>query len=280
MDNITRKLLKMALWLMVAVVALAAVFSLPVLIMKIIRCLDQKLPLSAITRIADGDGIWFGFWGSYLGCVATVVLGIITIRLDRKINRYTWCKNTADEISQFNSFSVHWISLQNIIDHFATPELEEFSGCLTGQRFLLTMGFTRFPSYYGVLEEEFRWNTDAGDTTCPSLERTLRISTDSDYTVFKYLLDSDDINSFFYTQSLNPETMTKTQRQRCIQLQLHCKNTLYSDDPGYYRPFRVTLQIIVETAPGNSEDGNHDETDSSLKLRIVDQRISCQQVTD
>lgn len=259
---------------------LTVIFLVPVLILTIIRCLDQKMPLSIITRITDGDGIWFSFWGSYLGCIATVVLGIITIRLDRKINRYTWCKNTVDEISQFNSFSVCSVCLESVIDNFILPELEQFSGFYDQQRFLLIVKFKSFPSYYEVKEEALRWGTEQDVTVSSPVERTLRISNDNEHTSFNYLLDSDDINRFFYVQNLNPEAMTRIQRQRCIELQLYCKNILYSDDPGYYRPFRVTIQITIENIPGNSNNSESKKAGSPSRLRIVNQRISCQQVTN
>lgn len=61
----------------------AVALCVPFLLWHVIIWLDASDWALTHIRSDGGIGIWFGFWGSYLGCVASVVIAFYTIRINR-----------------------------------------------------------------------------------------------------------------------------------------------------------------------------------------------------
>lgn len=257
---------------------LICLLALPFGILELIRWLDRWLPLGAFTRLPDGEGVWLSFWGSYLGCVATIILSVAALRLSREINKYAWYKNMADEVESFNQFHVKNISLYRVavdcpkeIDYFPQYNNEEF---------MLAVSFEPFPPYYDIdlrPLEIFACDKDKTKLKLDSMQWQF-INTE-EYSHLYYLFNAgEDLQKFTLLHVQGANIKPFAQRRRCIHLSMQCQNTLYGTDPGYYRPFSVDLQIWVVNAKATLptlDDASAGYTKCPLTLEVVQQTVSC-----
>lgn len=76
-------------------------------------------------RSDGGIGIWFGFWGSYFGCVASVVIAAYTIRINRAAqiaqkkqdaSRQEQAKASKDLLQQLNDLQLRSVIVSSLPD--------------------------------------------------------------------------------------------------------------------------------------------------------------------
>lgn len=255
---------------------LICLLVLPFCLLGLIRGLDRWLPLDAFTRLPDGEGTWLSFWGSYLGCVATIILSAAALHLSKEINKYAWYKNTADEVESFHQFRVKKISLYKVpVDY---PEEIDYFPQYDNEEFLLAVSFESFPPYYDIgLQPLEIFSCDANKTKLELDSVQRRFINAGEYSHLYYLFNAGkDLREFMLLHVQGANTKTFTQRQRCIHLSMLCKNTLYGEDPGYYRPFFVDLRIwaVNAKAARPAPDASKNLTECPLPLEVVRQTVT------
>lgn len=249
----------------------------PLALLGLIQALGQWAPLGSFAQLSNSGETWLSFWGSYLGCVATVILSIVALRLSKEINKYAWYKNTADEIESFHQFRVEKISLYNLaLDQ--PKELDYFSG-YNNERFMLAVSFQSFPPYYDIdLQPLEIFSCDANKTKLALDSVQPQFINAGEHSYFYYLFNAgEDLRKFMLLHIQGANIIPHAQRQRCIHLSMLCKNTLYGADPGYYRPFSVNLRIWAVNAKAARPNPDEAEkyTEFSLPLEVIRQTVSC-----
>lgn len=256
---------------------LIGLLILPFFLLGLIRGLDRWLPLDAFTRLPDGEGTWLSFWGSYLGCVATIILSVAALYLSKEINKYTWYKNTADEIASFHQFCVKRISLYDVaMDH---PEEIDYFSEYDSEEFILAVSFESFPPYYDIgLQPLEIFSCDANQTKLKLDSVQWQFVNAGEYSHLYYLFNAgEELREFMLLHIQGANTKTLAQSQRCIHLSMLCKNTLYGADPGFYRPFSVDLRIWAANAKAAlpTPDTPEKSTKRLLPLKVIKQTVSC-----
>lgn len=264
-------------WLSLGIALILVGF--PFVLLRVMQAFDVAGPDNAYTRLDGGINTWLGFWGSYLGFVATVILSVCALVLSKKINQHTWYKNTADEVNDFNKFEVENIYLYDLNVKFRN-DLNRFKG-YDAQRFMLYIKFQRpFPPQYSVEIEKIIWfeNTEekSFDTSlfqgepdlisilCTPKETSLRI----------LIPDKDEYMLGFYTPNKNIKFKDRNKKWPWLTIQIRCENTLFHNKHEYYRPLRVILELWLKN------EGGHDDEGDGVLLSIEARKLFCDAVEE
>lgn len=279
-SNLLSKIYQHPVRTLVIVAVIMLIF--PLLILLIIKLADSFLPVNCYTRLADGINTWLSFWGSYLGCVATVILSVGAILINEKINRYTLYQNTSNEVGAFNSFEVKDICLYDLsVDHpgFLLEVFETYDG----QRFLMIVTFEKsFPPQYEVKVEEVTvskdLNVENGGNQFPEPDSPLVVTclvSNCNATSLYILLNYADLEEF-YNLHLTRKPIAREEKYRWLSVRMQCENTLFHNNKhDYYRPLRVTLGLwlknvgIINNSPQNV---------NPVLLRIEKRKLCCETV--
>lgn len=257
----------------------------PFLLLGLLQTLDILLPAASCVRLKGGTDVWLGFWGSYLGCVATVLLGIGAIVLNEKINQYTAYQNTANEMSAFNNFEVKCVSLYDF-QQGHTAATDWFKDRAADERYLFVVSFQRpFPPQYKITIESVDCREGLGDNEflCQApvegASGKSRIISNCEGTTL-YLLRRDETSlRKIFSMHLMDKTAPRDERLCSLDIQMRCDNTLYQSylrnhsrhsKNQYYHPLRVRLRIHLDNI-GMSED-------RSVKLSIENRIMTSEAV--
>lgn len=245
-----------------------ALLLLPFLIIALIKRADTWFPNLQFTRLNDGINIWLGFWGSYLGCVATVILSVGAILLNEKINQYTWHKNTVDQVSEFNNFEVASIVLYHRDRSYPVKVLARLPDMNYSAKFAILVIFQKpFPPHYRVDIEEIHICKDYNelDASKPVDIKFTSLISNCKSTELLFLSDDETLGEFYCSPLTNENTAWK-ERHYWLRLQLNCDNRLYeSNRPKYYK----TLQIEVDLWLFSDSI----DKDNSAKIEIEERKI-------
>lgn len=271
--------------------ALLILLVFPFLLLGLLRTLNILLPAASCVRLKGGIDVWLGFWGSYLGCAATVVLGIGAILLNEKLNQYTAYQNTANEMSIFNNFEVQFVKLYDFQRSY-TAATDWFEDRAVDERYLFVVSFQRpFPPQYRITIESVAFWTgfeDDGFFCQAPVEGTsgkCRIISNCDGTTL-YLLRKDEASlQKFYSMHLTDKTAPRDERLCSLDIQMRCDNTLYQSylrnhsshsRNQYYHPLRVRLRMYLDNM-GIFDDPDHPD-DCPMKLSIENRIMTSEAV--
>lgn len=186
-----------------------------------------RILLQEIEELAKSKGIqwlslngslgnWFAFFGSYCGVIATVVLGILAVRLTIKQDQ---SKNYSD-ISDLdlNTFLLYdlWRSYQ-----------PSFYGEDLGRRFILTFNIEGLKTYYNIRKMKASWGfmvNDGKEYLClrelkVKQERTDHLKVTFCFDDFEGCATKDSFNHFFRLSCYEYNMMSSIERQRWLKLQ-------------------------------------------------------------
>lgn len=102
----------------------------------------------SFVQASQGIETWFSFFGSYFGVMATVALGIITLRLSLKINQ-------KEQIAKLQGLKIKETYLYNMFADFAPSQLRHSD--VKDMQFLLKMVLSGYDPGYELDVTDIRW---------------------------------------------------------------------------------------------------------------------------
>lgn len=217
----------------IAVVVASFVFMFILLV--ILRLLDGELRSANsafidLFRFDGGVEAWFAFYGALFGVIATVVIAIITFRLDKN-SQYR-------ELStQINKLSLHEIRLYDMKRDYRPSVLEKDGD---SQRFVLLLTFDKFDPYYEIKIEGAEWSDIASEkgleinpqSGCIKNAEKMVIYLNFDDVKTKDTEDNvkteDTFNYFYQIKCYNAGMMELRQRQRKLKLEMLFERELHN----------------------------------------------------
>lgn len=191
-----------------------------------LRCLQSFLRSMGITWFSMNAGLsnWFSSFIGYAGAIATVVLGILTVRLSIK----------QDQSNDYAAISELQLSNFRICDlwHEYTPSHFERD---QGRRFVLVYDIKGLKAYYSIRSIELYWKP-AGKESAQyiKLENQVvqhRSTCETKVTAyFDEFPNCDRIDSIYYFLRLDfyePKMMTPEEKRRWLQMHIKLD---YADD--------------------------------------------------
>ncbi len=206
--------------------------------------------LGRFTQLSQGVESWYTFFGSYFGVIATVILGIVALRLDIKIQRIS-------RESEINGLTVSQIKLYDLWRDYVPSVLR--GGDISG-RFILKLSFDKFDPYYDIAIEKAEWGLLKSDylpdecyeldTVSVQIKARKQLEIYLNFDDLKVPNSKETMNYFYRIQCFEPIMMKPYERQRCLKLELRLKKMLYGSQT---EDIRANLEITVEN--GNYQDG-------------------------
>lgn len=181
----------------------------------------QKLQCDSLNfvRLDGGVDSWFSFYGSYFGVFATVVLGVITLRMDTKIHQ--------DELeTQINGLTLKEMQLYDLEREFKPSTLVNDGNY---RRFILKLSFDKFDPYYEIEVKKVMWGNENWSESLEVDAQCICVKKEKNMLIY---LNFDDVNAgdveksinFFYRiRCFNSIIMDLKKRQRTLILKL-CLN--------------------------------------------------------
>lgn len=221
------------------------------------------------TRFDGGIESWFAFYGSFFGVIATVIVGIITLRLDIKMNQM----QTASEVNKLTLKKI------NLYDRKREFKPSIWANGDDSKRFMLELIFSRFEPYYSIDVNQVFWGIfDHSFNIHKQYKLDIQVAKVQTPNKLKVYVSFDDINvnyinkiehsfNYFYCiQRFEPILMPTYEKQRQLILKLKLENTLYplKDDKMF-----VDLKIKVEHGGIQNGCAIFIERDCQLNINTV-----------
>ena len=169
-----------------------------------------------------GKDIWFGFYGSFLGVIATVILGFITLRFSANLERIHKEEN-------FFKLNISEIKLYDLYRDFHPSLYREDSN---DRRFLISLQMDAFEPSYEIGLASMEWGKD--EKNLKEIKDVEMQILQQEQTILKFYLDdikSDDenysceetFNYYYRFFAYEPVIKAINERQRCLKLRFSVK---------------------------------------------------------
>lgn len=211
-----------------------------------------------IVRFKGGVESWFAFYGGFMGVIATVVLGIITFRLDIKFNQ-------SEQITEINKLSLREMRLYDFKRDYR-PSILIREG--DSKRFMLMLLFDKFDLYYEIKIDKVTW-------ACADREKRLEVAAQSicvkGTNQMAICLNFDDVvsedmeetfNYYYRIGCYESMMMELGRRQRQLELELHLSRTLYS------KKEKIAVNLMITLENGGYQDGYMILEEKNYHMRI------------
>lgn len=235
-------------------------------------------------RLNGGVEVWFTFYGSYLGVIATVVLGLITLRLSVKIDRM----NTADQINTLNVEEIYFYDFKR--DY--KPSVMMKNGFRS--RYCFEIILKNYRANYHFESNGIKWGIIKEDNE-PDLEQCRQLSNCKVYceqnqqsVLYIYCDDittdndtarddnvksnrkiEDSLNFYYRLWAYEPITMQPYERKRILKIPMKIDRKMLEDvssgENGTKDLMSAEMNIILE----NKEYKNGHILLSNLNCEVV-----------
>lgn len=266
-------------------VAVSALFVFAYFLLWLLTCVDTVVPISKqyFTRLSGEVETWFTFFGSYLGVIATVFLGIITLRFSIKVD-------LIDRTSRFNELNIGEVRLYDLKKDF-TPSA--IGNHVMPERYVLTLEFKSFSPYYNFSLKSVRWGTlekEFKEDQIINIESEhfkYNIEEGSDLKVYLYIDElRDEFNQlecnedeavrlgfdyFYRIHCYEPVAMQPYERQRYLELQFNLSNRIWREDKKKKRLTafeEIPLEIKLKLENDGFRHGGMDLAVRDRKLKV------------
>lgn len=200
------------------------------LILSLIDNMFKDCTCIIFTRFEGGVESWFSFYGSFFGVIATVIVGIITLRLDIKMNQI----QIASEVNKLTLKKIH------LYDRKREFKPSIWANGDDSKRFMLELIFSRFEPYYSIEINQVLWGIfDPSFDVLKQYKLDIQVAKVQTPDKLKVYISFDDIkvndrnntehsfNYFYCIQRFEPILMPAYEKQRQLILKLQLENTLY-----------------------------------------------------
>lgn len=214
------------------------------------------------TRLEGGIDTWFSFYGSYLGVLAAVVSGLITLRLSIKIDLW-------DRVSKLSDMYVRTVSMYDFLIEYK-PSVMVYNE--ENKRYCFQITFEKYQPYYQIDVLEVEWGTFEDSKESRNFQKIngakayfeqkemsrLYIYCDD----FKENIQKESLNYYYHLLAYEPITMKSFERKRILKIKLKMREKLFEKQP---EDFDVILEIILE---------NKEYKENCMNLECLDYDIS------
>lgn len=160
-------------------------------------------------------GNWFAFFGSYCGVLATVVLGILAVRLTIK-------QDQSKDYADINNLELSSFCLYDLWRYYQPSCYGEDPG----RRFVLVFEISGLKPYYSITKIEALWSPAEADNEkyvclvnlAIKQERTKCTKVKCCFDDFDRCATKDSFNYFFRLGCYEHEMMSPDERQRLLKL--------------------------------------------------------------
>ncbi len=203
------------------------------------RCSGEKF----LTRLDGGIDTWFSFYGSYFGVIATVALGVITLRLSVKIDEMS-------QASKINAITVRGIRFYDLWRDLK-PSIVEHN--ISNKRYCFQINFDKYQLYYSIKIKDVEWGFLEGGKASKEFRK---IKIGSSYFekkeevglyIFCDELEETDsektLNFYYHLLAYEPITMKPDKRKRNLRIYMEMENKLFDEHP---EKFNVILETALE----------------------------------
>ncbi len=203
--------------IIIAAVMLIGAWILPFVLQKA-DYVVKKIPCFEMNPLCLKKDTWFGFYGSYFGVIATVILGFITLRFSAKLER----------IHKEESYFKLVVSEIKFYDLYRDFHPSQYREDVKNRRFLISLQMDAFEPSYEISLESMEWGKDENHLKKVNDVEMQVVQTEN--TILKFYLDdikADDenyskeetFNYFYRLFAYEPLLMEFSERQRCLKLQ-------------------------------------------------------------
>lgn len=238
---------------------------LPFVMLLILRFVDwcgQGWCEKLFTRLEGGIDTWFSFYGSYLGVLAAVVSGLITLRLSIKIDLW-------DRVSKLCDMNVRTICLYDFWSEYK-PSVMVYNE--ENKRYCFQITFEKYQPYYKVDVMEVEWGTFEGSEESRMFRKIDGIKAYFEQKEMSRLyiycddftenIQKKSLNYYYHLLAYEPITMKSFERKRILKIKLKMREKLFEKLP---EDFDITLEIVLE---------NKEYKDECMNLECLDYDIS------
>lgn len=202
-------------------------------------------------RADQGIETWFSFFGSYFGVIATVVLGIITLRLSFRLGQ-------REQIAKVVGIRIKKMRLYDMFSDFAPSQWKHND--VGEYRFLLKIVLTEQESVYKFDINKVQWgNCDKDYGYCEREEFDYKVYVDNVnntviyiyFNEFKSESDSekeesrDAFSYFYHIQEYEPLLLERHERYRWLRLDMKLTETTWIEDQEP-DTFWVNFSVLFE----------------------------------
>lgn len=281
LKNTIKKTLNKHPFMFVLVVSLFLLLV-PFFILTLMRQAD-KLEQINYFRLEDGVNIWFAFWGSYIGAMATVLVGVGTIYLSMKVDEISRSQSGLQIASGFHKLEIHECRLYDCYSKKIKVPLEILEKFETRKRYILEIRAREsFPPYFDIDLQEFEW-LKKDKLSKESLSFLLEkeemevVIENNEHLLFFIMFDKkeSDINYFYHIHFYEPKGMFPYEKQRIMCLRLNFKNKMrIYDKPDHPADdIKIDLRLQVENGYLSSDakvpNINMEKTKTSFGVPLV-----------
>ena len=245
--------------LLVIIVVLASL-TVPVGLLIVIKWIDGWMN-SDFARLKDGINVWFGFWGSYLGAVVSLVLSICTMRLSIKMDRENEKNAIVQQALQFHQFQIKQMTMYNLQKTMTLNILDKLGHLFEGN-YIIELKFKEtFPVYFNVNVERVEWRNAEGkfeDIQCETI-----VENSDNFSIYIFLQPNEeqryDFTYFYYIIYYETCVMSWTEKTRALRLLIQCENRM-----DYQRRQEDDMRFELNIEFDNKEYN----IDNSLKMCV------------
>ena len=201
-------------------------------------------------RTNQGVDTWFAFFGSYFGMIATVALGIITLRFSFRLGQ-------REQLAKVRGIKIKQMRLYDMFSDFAPSQWKH--GETRKYRFLLKIVLTKYDPIYNFEIEEILWgncNKEYGYGDKRELSNyKAYVDNAGKTTIYVYFTEfesnlsggtlKDTISYFYHIREYEPLLLERHERSRRIEIYMKLTDIAYfkNQDPDV---FWVKFSIVFE----------------------------------
>lgn len=221
----------------------------PYFLLKIITLLDKiyfRIPAwLEFVRLEDGINVWFGFWGSYLGAITSLVLSVCAMRLSVKMDRENEKNAMVQQAIQFHQFKINNMQLYDLEESFPVHILEKFEDAYEGNYVIRIEFEDAFPVFFDVDIERIEWRD--GEGKCESVGYKTLVHNNERFEIYISLIPNEeqkkDLKFFYHIIYYEPDIMCLSQKTRGLNIVIKCKNQM---DLGEIREETMKFQLNLD----------------------------------
>lgn len=224
-------------------VVIGGLFLFAFIFLGILRLADLLLryidcDFLSFVRLKGGVESWFAFYGSFFGVIATVVLGIIAMRVDVK---FQW----SEQATQINRLSLLEMRLYDFKRDYR-PSILVKDG--DSRRFMLMLVFDRFDPYYEIAVKKVMWKGVDSEDDVAINSHNICVKNAGQMVIYLNFNDIDaeetekTFNYFYRIRCYDSMMMELKKRQRQLKLELLLNKSSYSKKVEISVNLEVTLE--------------------------------------
>lgn len=209
---------------------------------------------------------------AYFTLVATIALGIITLRLTLKTEH-------TNRMEKLQELSIKKITFYNQYETFLPSKMKYNNNC--ARQFLMKIDFDNFNNHYAIEINNIQWGR-CDSNYCFKDGKTLNnydsyVENGNQRSLYIFFNDfeqkdvegkKESVNYFYYINEYVPETMNRYDRYRWICLNFSIKEKINMGD-RISEEYQVAYHIMVENVKQNKDCVELHEIQHNMNIKYI-----------